>query len=57
MDLIETLTNEHGLIRQYLDNLALATEKIENGQRPSVAFFEKALDFSRTFADSFHHFK
>jgi hemerythrin-like domain-containing protein len=57
MDLIETLTNEHGLIRQYLDNLAFAADRIENGQRPSEAFFEKALDFSRTFADQYHHFK
>jgi hemerythrin-like domain-containing protein len=57
MDPIETLSNEHGLIRQYLDILSLAAEKIENGQRPSQAFFEKAVDFSRTFADQFHHFK
>ncbi len=35
----------------------MAAEKIENGQRPSEAFFEKAVDFSRTFADGFHHFK
>jgi hemerythrin-like domain-containing protein len=57
MDPLEALSNEHGLIRQYLDNLSLAAEKIENGQRPSVAFFEKGLDFARTFADKFHHFK
>lgn len=57
MDPIETLSNEHGLIRQYLDVLSMAAEKIENGQRPSDAFFEKAVDFSRTFADGFHHFK
>ena len=57
MNPLETLTNEHGLIRQYLDNLSLAADRIENGQRPSAAFFEKALDFARTFADSFHHFK
>ncbi len=57
MDPIETLTNEHGLIRQYLDNLALAAEKIEIGQRPSRAFFSKALEFAREFADRFHHFK
>ena len=57
MDPIETLSNEHGLIRQYLDVLAMAAEKIENGQRPSEAFFDKAVEFSRTFADGFHHFK
>jgi hemerythrin-like domain-containing protein len=57
MDPIETLSNEHGLIRQYLDVLAIAAEKIEEGQYPSEAFFEKAVEFSRTFADHFHHFK
>jgi hemerythrin-like domain-containing protein len=57
MDPLETLSNEHGLIRQYLDNLALAGERIENGQYPSTAFFEKALEFARGFSDKFHHFK
>lgn len=54
---IETLANEHGLIRQFLDNLSMAADHIENGRRPSVAFFEKGLDFARTFADRYHHFK
>ena len=57
MDPIETLSNEHGLIRHFLDNLTLATEKIENGQHPSEAFFEKAFEFARVFTDEFHHFK
>ncbi len=57
MDPLETLSNEHGLIRQFLDNLSLAGQKIEEGQRPSRAFFEKAIDFARGFADKYHHFK
>jgi len=57
MDPIEALSNEHGLIRQYLDILSMAAEKIENGQRPSQAFFEKGVEFARTFADQYHHFK
>lgn len=57
MDPIETLSNEHGLIRQFLDVLSLAAEKIENGQRPSAAFFDKGVEFARTFADQYHHFK
>jgi hypothetical protein len=44
MDPIETLSNEHGLIRQFLDVLSIAAKKIENGQRPSTAFFEKQHD-------------
>jgi hemerythrin-like domain-containing protein len=57
MDPLETLSNEHGLIRQFLDNLSMAAGQIERGNRPSAAFFEKGLDFARTFADRFHHFK
>jgi hemerythrin-like domain-containing protein len=57
MDPLETLSNEHGLIRQFLDNLTMAASHIENGRRPSAAFFEKALEFSRGFADGYHHFK
>jgi len=57
MDPIETLSNEHGLIRQFLDVLSMAAEKIETGQRPSEAFFEKGVEFARTFADHYHHFK
>jgi hemerythrin-like domain-containing protein len=57
MDPLETLANEHGLIRQFLDNLTMAAGHIENGRRPSVAFFEKALEFARAFADGYHHFK
>jgi hemerythrin-like domain-containing protein len=57
MNPIETLSNEHGLIRHFLDNLAMAAEMIENGKHPSQAFFEKAFEFSRVFTDEFHHFK
>lgn len=57
MNPIETLSNEHGLIRQFLDNLTLASEMIENGKHPSEAFFEKGIEFARVFTDEFHHFK
>jgi hemerythrin-like domain-containing protein len=57
MNPVETLANEHGLIRQFLDNLTLAASRIEEGQRPSAAFFEKALEFARGFANEYHHFK
>jgi hemerythrin-like domain-containing protein len=57
MDPLETLSNEHGLIRQFIDNLTMAADHIEHGRRPSTAFFEKAVDFARGFADGYHHFK
>jgi hemerythrin-like domain-containing protein len=57
MNALEILSNEHGLIRQFLDNIAMASEKIENGQRPPGEFFVKAVEFARSFADKYHHFK
>lgn len=56
-DPIETLVNEHGLIRQFLDNLSMAAGELEVDERPQRAFFEKAIEFARRFTDRFHHFK
>ncbi len=56
-DPIDLLIREHALIRQFLDNLALAAERIETGEPPPSAFFETAIAFARDFADGFHHFK
>ncbi len=57
MNPLEILRTEHALIRQYLDNLAYATEKLERGEQPPKEFFEKAVQFARTFVDKHHHFK
>ncbi|MCP4898795.1 MAG: hypothetical protein GY906_17635 [bacterium] len=57
MDPIETLANEHGLIRHFVDNMALAAEKIETGARPPREVFDLGVEFARTFADTFHHLK
>jgi len=54
---MEVLRNEHGLIRQYLDNLALAVGMLEDGERPPREFFDKAVQFARAFPDGVHHFK
>lgn len=53
----ELLISEHNLIRQALDNFSLAVEKLEKGETPSREFLEKAVEFARSFADKFHHFK
>jgi hemerythrin-like domain-containing protein len=57
LDPMEILVNEHGLIRQFLDNLAIAMDQIETEERPPREFFEKAIKFARNFTDKFHHFK
>ena len=57
MNPIEILADEHRLIRQALDCFSLATHKMEQGINPPAEFFEKAVDFSRSFIDKRHHFK
>ncbi len=54
---LETLKNEHGLIRQYLDTLEEALKKMREGKRPPRRFFDHAVGFGRGFADGLHHFK
>jgi hemerythrin-like domain-containing protein len=57
MNPTEILTNEHRLITQALDSFRLATIKMEQGINPPAEFFEKAVEFGRTFVDKYHHFK
>ena len=57
MKSLDILKKEHGLIRQSLDIVSTAKEELETGERPPQEFFKKAVEFSRTFADKFHHFK
>ena len=54
---IKVLLSEHALIRQYVDNLTIAMEKMEAGFPPPREFFNLMLDFSRTFIYRVHHFK
>jgi hemerythrin-like domain-containing protein len=57
MNVLQSLVHEHRLIRQYLDNLAFAVERLEHGERPPKEFFENAVLFAREFVDRYHHFK
>src|SRR4030043_2458962 len=57
MNPIEILADEHRLIGQALDCFSLATHKMEQGINPPAEFFEKAVDFSRSFIDKRHHLK
>jgi hemerythrin-like domain-containing protein len=57
MNAIDTLSNEHGLIRHYLGTLEQAAKKIEAGQNPPREFFDNAIKFARLFSDKYHHFK
>ena len=57
MEPMEILRNEHGLIRQYVDHLSIAAERMQEGQHPPREFFEKAVQFSKEFAGQYHHVK
>ena len=57
MQAIRILVHEHRLIRQYLDILGFAIERIERGEHPPREFFENAVLFSRDFVDKYHHYK
>ncbi len=53
----DILVKEHVLIKRALDILSEARGCIETGSVPPKIFFETALDFFRSYADRFHHFK
>jgi len=57
MKSLEILIKEHALILHALECLTAARDKLEKGERPPKAFFEKAVEFFQNFADKFHHFK
>ena len=57
MDPIDTLQNEHDLIRRFVDTLAVAVERLEEDRNPPPEFFQKSVEFAAGFADTFHHRK
>lgn len=57
MDIFKTLMEEHHLIQQFLDKLQIAKMGIEEGKKLPIVFWQKSIEFARTFADKYHHFK
>jgi hemerythrin-like domain-containing protein len=57
MDPIEILSNEHGLIRRFVDLLTKAVARLEVENPPPRAFFDNSIEFVRGFSDGFHHKK
>jgi len=53
----QTLKDEHELILQALEALERKVAAIQVGATPDPAYFEKAVEFLRTFADRCHHGK
>jgi hemerythrin-like domain-containing protein/uncharacterized protein (DUF2249 family) len=53
----QVLKDEHDLILQALDALEQKLAQVERGAPAEPAYFQKAVDFLRTFADRCHHGK
>jgi hemerythrin-like domain-containing protein len=53
----QVLRMEHELILQVLDALEKKVAAVQAGAAPDRAYFEKAVEFLRTFADKCHHGK
>ena len=53
----QVLKEEHALILEALDALERKISTLEAGAVPDRAYFEKAVQFLRTFADQCHHGK
>lgn len=57
MSPVQTLLEEHQLIRKALENLVLAMEMIENDEKVTPELFEKWDQFYQSFILNYHHFK
>lgn len=53
----QLLRDEHALILEALDAIERKVSALEAGAAPDRAYFEKAVQFLRTFADQCHHGK
>jgi hemerythrin-like domain-containing protein len=53
----QVLKEEHELILQALDALERKVTSLESGAAPDRAYFDRAVEFLRTFADRCHHGK
>ena len=56
-NITEELSNEHQNILKLIDAMLAEGEKLENGKKLEKAFFEKAIDFIKNYADRYHHAK
>ena len=57
MSVIDTLTEEHHLVRRFLDNIEVALDLISKGEEIPERFFDLTVEFSKKFMDKYHHFK
>jgi len=51
------LSEEHQNILRVIDTMLDECQKIRNGKKLEILFFEKAIDFIKNYADKYHHAK
>jgi len=57
MEPLQILTDEHELIRSYLNDTSVALYQMSNNKWPEKEFFEMGVEFTKSFSDKFHHYK
>ena len=57
MSVLDTLKDEHRLIRRYIDIMEVVSELIRENKEVPKEIFGHFLEFSKTFMDTYHHFK
>ena len=57
MEIIDILTNEHKLIRQYIDDIEVVLDLMKHNMMPGREFFDNGVEFTRSFSDRYHHYK
>ncbi|MBU3915059.1 hemerythrin domain-containing protein, partial [bacterium] len=57
MTVLDTIKDEHRLIRHFIDNIEIANDFIQEGAQVPEEFFTLFHDFTKSFMDAFHHFK
>ncbi len=57
MSVIDTLIEEHHLIRRYLDNIEVTLDLMNRGGEVPKEFFDLVISFTKKFMDKYHHFK
>jgi hemerythrin-like domain-containing protein len=57
MTVLDSLKEDHKLIRRYLDNLLLAHDFLVEREEVPASIFDKTLEFSKTFMNKYHHYR
>lgn len=57
MNVLDTLKKEHRLVRRYIDIMEVVYDLLKEGKEVPKDVFGHFLEFSKTFLDTYHHFK